>query len=194
MVERHLKSNILAALSDTPVVLVNGARQAGKSTLVKEIIGTDYPARYFTLDDAGVLSAAQDDPAGFLSGLTGPIVIDEVQRAPELFLAISRVDRNRSQADSADRLGRRAAVPRLSIRLRSMEILTRWHSPRGDREPGREVLDAIFAICFGNSCIDDIGISGISALRVIYPEALSRSDPDRGMHVRLFGTILTRHP
>jgi hypothetical protein len=96
MIERHLRSSILAALSDAPVVLVNGARQVGKSTLVREITAGDHPARYYTLDDAGVLSAALADPAGFLAGTSGPIVIDEVQRAPELFLAIkAEVDRNR---------------------------------------------------------------------------------------------------
>ncbi|MBW8003328.1 MAG: hypothetical protein FVQ80_15165 [Planctomycetes bacterium] len=56
----------------------------------------DYPAEYFSLDDPTVLSAATQDPQGFVSGLQGPMVIDEAQRVPELFLAVKReVDRSR---------------------------------------------------------------------------------------------------
>src|ERR1700733_4440651 len=93
---RFLKAALLAALSDTPVVLLHGARQCGKSTLARQIAETDYPARYITLDDAAVLSAITADAAGFLAGIDGPVVLDEIQRAPELFLAIkASVDRNR---------------------------------------------------------------------------------------------------
>src|SRR6185295_8286426 len=94
MIERNLTANVLAALSDTPVVLINGARQVGKSTLVQRLIATEHPARYFTLDDASVLAAARHDPIGFLAGIKGPVALDEVQKAPELFVAIkAEVDR-----------------------------------------------------------------------------------------------------
>ena len=96
MIHRNITAHIKAALSDSPVVLLNGARQSGKSTLVKKIASDIHPARYLTLDDAGVLAAAKYDPAEFIAGLDGNIVIDKVQRAPELFLAIkAEVDRNR---------------------------------------------------------------------------------------------------
>jgi predicted AAA+ superfamily ATPase len=56
----------------------------------------NYSARYLTLDDAGVLAAAEADPTGFLAGLEGQVVLDEVQRAPALFPAIkAEVDRDR---------------------------------------------------------------------------------------------------
>jgi len=96
MIRRNITSNLLDALVDTPVVLLNGARQTGKSTLVKAITGGKHSARYVTLDDVSMLGAVQHDAAGFLAGMTGSVVIDETQRAPELFMAIkSDVDRLR---------------------------------------------------------------------------------------------------
>jgi len=82
-------------LADTPVVLVNGARQTGKSTLAQALAkSNDY--RYLTMDDRVVLAAAKDDPAGFIAGLGGSVILDEVQRAPEIFLPIkAEVDRDR---------------------------------------------------------------------------------------------------
>lgn len=96
MFKRHIQARLLEALADTPVVLLIGARQTGKSTLVRHLAENVYPARYLTLDDATTLAAARHDPTGFLAGPDGPVIIDEVQRAPELFLAIkSSVDRRR---------------------------------------------------------------------------------------------------
>lgn len=96
MIQRKIKSKLLEALTDSPVVLVHGARQTGKSTLVKHIAENDYPARYLTFDDSGILSAAQNNPYDFISEYSENLVIDEVQRVPEIFLAIkSFVDKNR---------------------------------------------------------------------------------------------------
>ena len=91
MHERNTHESIETALADTPVVLVQGARQVGKSTLVAALAratAAATPRRVFTLDDGAVLSAAQRDPEGFVSALRGATAIDEVQRAPELFRAI----------------------------------------------------------------------------------------------------------
>jgi predicted AAA+ superfamily ATPase len=96
MIERKIKPKLLKALTDSPVVLVHGARQTGKSTLLKHVAEKDYPARYLTFDDSGILSAAQNNPHDFISGYSGNLVIDEVQRVPEIFLAIKGfVDKNR---------------------------------------------------------------------------------------------------
>ncbi len=94
---RHIAPLLTDALTDTPVVLVNGARQSGKSTLVQSLPSPAGVARqYLTLDDAVVLSAAKSDPAGFINALQGDVTLDEVQRVPELFLAIkAAVDRQR---------------------------------------------------------------------------------------------------
>src|SRR5262245_55987638 len=96
MLERSLTTPILAAVGDSRVVFLIGARQTGKSTLVQSLARHRHPARYLPLDDAGVLSSARHDPAGFVASLDAPVVLDEAQRAPELFTAIKmRVERDR---------------------------------------------------------------------------------------------------
>jgi predicted AAA+ superfamily ATPase len=95
VVERHLRPLVLEALNDTRVVVVLGARQVGKSTLVQDIATRDRPATILTLDDQATRDAAAADPVGFVAGLATPVVIDEVQRVPDLLLAIKmRVDRD----------------------------------------------------------------------------------------------------
>lgn len=94
MYARIIRQNLLAALDDSPVVLVNGARQTGKSTLIQNL-GRE--ATYYTFDDPAVLAAAQVDPFGFINALKGAVCLDEVQRAPGVFLAIkAAVDRDRT--------------------------------------------------------------------------------------------------
>lgn len=94
-VDRHLRHQVLEALSDTRVVAVLGARQVGKSTLVQGIAGEDRPAMVLSLDDQATRQAAAGDPTGFVAALQTPVVIDEVQRAPDVLLAIKvRVDRD----------------------------------------------------------------------------------------------------
>ncbi|WP_289297938.1 ATP-binding protein [uncultured Reyranella sp.] len=87
MFDRFVERRAEEALSDTPVVLIVGPRRAGKTTLVRK---TGEAGRtYITLDDQTVLEAAQSDPAGFIRGLDRAI-IDEIQRAPDLLLAIKK--------------------------------------------------------------------------------------------------------
>src|SRR5262245_6992522 len=96
MIRRHITERLLAALRRAPVVLLQGARQTGKSTLVKWLAAGRHRAEYLTLDDAVTLAAAQRDPAGFLGGFTGNLILDEVQKAPQLLPAIKiEVDRDR---------------------------------------------------------------------------------------------------
>lgn len=88
MYPRFARARIEEALSDTRVVLISGPRQSGKTTLAMDIAGDKTP--FLTLDDATVLRSAIDDPVGFVRGLERA-VIDEVQRAPDLLLAIKNV-------------------------------------------------------------------------------------------------------
>lgn len=87
MFERFVERRAEEALSDTPVVLIVGPRRAGKTTLVRKVGGAG--RTYITLDDQTVLEAAQSDPTGFIRGLDRAI-IDEIQRAPDLLLAIKK--------------------------------------------------------------------------------------------------------
>lgn len=89
MYKRHLSEKILSAVSDTPVVLINGGRQTGKSTLVKDLLSTSHA--YWTFDDSSTISAVKNDPIGFVSNLKFPVILDEIQRVPEIFLPIKTI-------------------------------------------------------------------------------------------------------
>ncbi|MBI2703918.1 MAG: ATP-binding protein [Actinobacteria bacterium] len=92
---RFVADRIEAALGDTPVVAVNGARQVGKSTLVGQIARERPGSTVVTLDDEVQREAASADPRGFVDR-DGLLVIDEVQRVPDLLPAIkAAVDRDR---------------------------------------------------------------------------------------------------
>jgi uncharacterized protein len=95
-IPRFLMAPLREALADTRVVGIVGPRQAGKSTLVHEIVTRTPAAEYVSLDDLDTRSAAESDPTGFVTGRPGMLAIDEVQRVPDLLLAIkSNVDRDR---------------------------------------------------------------------------------------------------
>ncbi|WP_323009770.1 ATP-binding protein [Paracoccus sp. (in: a-proteobacteria)] len=88
MYPRFAKERIEEALSDTRVVLISGPRQSGKTTLAMDVATDRTP--FLTLDDANVLRSAVNDPVGFVRGLDRA-VIDEVQRVPDLLLAIKNL-------------------------------------------------------------------------------------------------------
>jgi len=144
---RHAQRLVSEALADTRVVLVNGARQAGKSTLLA-LAGQPLAATWRTLDDADVRRAAIEDPTGFVD-VAGPVVIDEIQRVPELLLAIkARVDRDRRPGQfllsgSARVLGLRALPDTLVGRMETIEL---WPFSQGEIEGGSDAfVDAVFA-------------------------------------------------
>ncbi|MEP7245638.1 MAG: ATP-binding protein [Gammaproteobacteria bacterium] len=87
---------LVAALADTPAVLIHGPRQCGKTTLALQV-GQRRKYRYYTFDDAATLAAARADITGFVARLERRAILDEVQRVPELFAALKPViDANRS--------------------------------------------------------------------------------------------------
>lgn len=200
MLRRNLASKLKAALSDTPVVLVHGARQTGKTTLTRSLEGEAPARRYVTLDHFATLAAARSDPAGFVAAQDGPVVLDEVQRAPSIFMAIkAEVDGNRTPGrflltGSANIL----LVPTLSESLAGrIEILTLWPLSQGEIEGTNErFIDGVFAaklapITRGEpseaSLIDRI-------IRGGYPEPLSRADESRkaAWYDSYLSTILQR--
>jgi predicted ATPase len=69
MKRRHITPYVQAALRDTPVVFLQGPRQAGKTTLLQSLKEDGHDAAYFTFDDAAVLAAAQGDADGFVANL-----------------------------------------------------------------------------------------------------------------------------
>ncbi|MBL0311123.1 MAG: ATP-binding protein [Holophagaceae bacterium] len=135
---RHLASSLSAALEDTPVVFLAGARQTGKSTLVQAHLANEARERVFrTFDDLGTLAAVQADPEGFIASLGERAFLDEIQRAPKLFLPIkASVDRHRMPGrfvltGSANVL----TLPKVSESLAGrMEILTLWPLAQSELE------------------------------------------------------------
>src|SRR5712692_3910487 len=182
--DRHTMPALEAALADAPVVLVVGPRQAGKTTLCR-LVAQRRGARLLSLDDAAMLAAATTDPMGFIAAIDGPVVLDEIQKAPALLPAIKlAVDRRRTAGrflltGSADVLSH----PRVSESLAGrVEVLTLWPLSQGELVGRRErFIDALFA-----KAKVDAGVSGESraglverALRGGFPEAVARRDPER---------------
>jgi uncharacterized protein len=148
MYPRNLASEIAVAFRDTPVIFLNGARQTGKTTLARQIRLAGKPLQYLTLDDESVLAATRNSASGFIAGLDGPAILDEVQRAPDLFLAIkAAVDRARRPGrflltGSADVL----LLPRVADSLAGrMEIFTLWPLSQGELSGHRDdFVDTVF--------------------------------------------------
>lgn len=179
---RLVEPRLREALADTPVVAVTGPRQSGKTTLARSVAGRELT--YLTLDDDTTLAAARRDPVGFVRGLDG-VVIDEVQRAPELFLAIKKsVDEDRRPGrflvtGSADLrtvpllrdslAGRMETVPLLPLARAEIE---------GRGAPG--FLDLAFAGQLARSRSALVGDDLIAAvLAGGYPEVLARTSERR---------------
>lgn len=92
LINRFMRPRLIEALGDTPVVLVHGPRQCGKTTLAQTVPGY----AYITFDDEVQLAAAKADPVGFVTDLPNKVVLDEVQRVPGLFASLKAVvDRSR---------------------------------------------------------------------------------------------------
>lgn len=91
MIERHARPQIVSALADTRVVMVLGARQVGKSTLAESIARGEHPAAVLSFDDTLTRDAASNDPRGFVAGIRGPVLLDEIQRVPDVLLEIKAV-------------------------------------------------------------------------------------------------------
>lgn len=182
-------------MKDTPVVFLNGARQTGKTTLVRQI-ADDYSASvYFTLDDAATLAAATHDPSGFIKNLQGITVIDEVQKAPGLFPAIKTVvDNTRSPGQflltgSSNVL----LLPRVSESLAGrMEIISLWPFSQGEiNQKSESFIQRIFRpeLLRGWELPDDDMDLTQRILSGGFPEAIARRSAAR-RHA-WFGAYLT---
>jgi predicted AAA+ superfamily ATPase len=185
MIARNITANCSAALLDTPVLLLAGARQTGKSTLAKELAGSLSLARSFlTLDDPSTLSAAKRAPDSFLEDAGPQCLIDEVQRAPELFLPMKkRIDAERLPGrylltGSANVF----TLPRLADSLAGrMEVQVLWPFSQGELEGVREgFVDACFQEQDGfNDVAEEWGDLLERMARGGYPEVVHRSQVSR---------------
>ncbi len=179
---RNLKARLIEALTDSPVVMINGARQVGKSTLVKDIFEDETP--YVTFDDLTTLAAARSSPDAFVDGLPDRVILDEVQRAPEIMLALKRsVDKKRQPGrflitGSANVLALPAVADTLVGR---MEVHTLWPLSAGEIEGTKEnFLDLVFRRDFRmNPRAIDQDLLLDNVIRGGYPEVVNRKDARR---------------
>lgn len=193
MIRRHCEQQISQALADTPVVLLNGARQTGKTTLA-QVVAAQIRAPFLTLDDAATLALAASDPDGFVRQLPRPIAIDEIQKAPALFPAIKlAVDRNRQPGSflltgSANVL----TLPRLSESLAGrMEIVSLYPFSIGEIAGSREgFLARAFSAGFHPTPSASTPPTLLEWLvRGGYPEVTDRELPER--RAAWFGSYLS---
>lgn len=180
---RFAESRLAEALSDTPVILLHGPRQCGKTTLTQSF-GNPRGYAYFSFDDDVTLSAARTDPVGFAGELPDRVILDEVQRVPELFTALkAAVDRDRRAGrfiltGSSNVL----LIPRLADSLAGRLEILRLHPLAQCELAGQRprFLDSLFAgdfkLCHSERLRSEL------ADRIVaggYPAALSRRGPHR---------------
>lgn len=181
---RYLRPRVMDALADSPVVLIHGPRQCGKTTLARQV-GNDEGFVYLSFDDDVQRAAAQADPVGYVADLPERVILDEVQRVPELFTSLkAAVDARRNPGrfiltGSANVL----LVPRLAESLAGRMEILRLH-PLAQVELAREAVDflpMLFKSEFKSGAVGrrlgrdlvDLMTSGG------YPAALSRATPRR---------------
>ena len=182
---RHLRRDVVDALAESRAVAVLGARQVGKSTLVSQIASDEHPARLISLDDDATADAARADPTGFIADIDGPVAIDEIQRAPELLLAIKRrvdADQTRGQfllTGSANILSLPTVTDALPGRV---EYLTLWPLSQGEIHDVRErFIDRLFDGRWPRLTGAPVGRRHLAPILVTggYPEAQGRSTRGR---------------
>lgn len=179
---RWIAPRISEALSDTPVVLLAGPRQAGKTTLARQI-AVQRGLRYLTLDDELTLMSAREDPVGLIRSLD-QAVIDEVQRAPALLLAIKKsVDEDRRPGrflltGSANLMALPTVADSLAGRMETLSLLPLSQSEIASRPTNwidgafAGQLPAVAEPALGHDLVERV-------LRGGYPEALSRATAKR---------------
>jgi uncharacterized protein len=181
---RWFSQNLRAALRVLPVSVLTGARQTGKTTLTKSI----EPSRaYFTLDEMGVLDQARRDPDSLLA--TRPVILDEVQRAPQLLLAVKRaVDERRRTGDciltgSANLLLMEKVADTLAGRAIYLELPPFCPAEWRERKDALASLDHLFSPDFDwRRWHDEPGDWPAWLLRGGFPPALQiASEADRSL-------------
>lgn len=181
MYDRFVSQRVREALADTPAVLIVGPRRAGKTTLARTM--GDAGRSYITLDDQTAMQAAQTDPAGFIRGLDLAI-IDEIQRVPDLLLAIKKsVDDDYRPGrflltGSANVLTLPRVADSLAGRMETIRMLPLAQAEIEGRGP--TFLERLFD---GRLQGSRTAILGEDLLRLVlrggYPEAISRESERR---------------
>ena len=180
---RRIEQRLAEALLDTPVVLLAGPRQAGKTTLVRQVAAKGL--RYLTLDDELTLLAARADPVGLIRSLDRA-VIDEIQRAPQLLLAIKKsVDEDRRPGrflltGSANLMALPLVADSLAGRMETLSLMPlsqteiEGHSANWIDQAFAGQLLKTDSLALGDALTDRV-------LRGGYPEVITRDSAKRRM-------------
>ena len=177
-IPRYLAPRLREALADTPVVLIHGPRQSGKTTLARAV-GKARGYDYFSFDDESARAAVARDPAGFVADLPGRVILDEVQRVPTLFTALkAAVDRKRTPGrfiltGSANVLLVPALADSLAGRMGILRLHPLAQCELAGKPPG--FLDALFSGAIRTRVSERLGEA--LAGRIVaggYPAALAR--------------------
>lgn len=181
---RYIRSRMKEALSDSPVVLIHGPRQSGKTTLAR-LVGDEEGYTYFTFDDDVQREAAQTDPVGYIAELPERVILDEVQRVPELFTSL------KTSVDAKRKPGRFILtgssnvllVPKLSDSLAGRMEILRLHPVSQVELTGKEwsFLTTLFDSDF-KSIKNSKRLGGKLADKIVaggFPAALTRSTAQR---------------
>ena len=199
LIPRGIEPELRDILSVSRAAAITGPRQAGKSTLAKQLQAAGVVPNYFTLDDEATRLAARADPDGFALSLPRPAVIDEIQRAPSLMLAVKQIldgDPAPGQfllTGSADLLTARVVADALPGRV---EYVNLWPLSRAEIEGKRgSVIDALLdgsapqvsGAPKGRAASAEIVVAGG------FPDALTRTPRQRVRYLRSYvQTILAR--
>ena len=178
---RLIEARIAESLMDTPAVLLAGPRQAGKTTLVRQM--AEQGLRYLTLDDELTLLSAREDPVGMIRSLDRA-VIDEIQRAPQLLLAIKKsIDEDRRPGrflltGSANLMALPTVADSLAGRMETLLLL-----PLSQSEMHGSATNWIDAAFAGQLLKADTHLLGEALVETVlrggYPEAISRTTTRR---------------
>ncbi len=197
IVERTAAGIVQAALEDTPVVVLNGPRQVGKTTLTRNLSysGT---VEFATLDEEASRQAARHDPRSFVTRSADTFVIDEAQLEPRLFRAVkAEIDRDRRPGrfllTGSSRL---LSAPDMAASLVGrVETVDLWPFSQGEMAGGSEAfVDLLF-----ESPIDLVHNSQISRPDIVkrivsggYPEIVNRQPTRRPAWFESYLTTITQ--
>jgi predicted AAA+ superfamily ATPase len=185
MYRRNIIENVIESIRFSPVTLVNGARQTGKSTFIKTSFVDAGSFSYATLDDLNLLRLAKSEPITFLAQQKERAAIDEIQRVPELLLPLKKVidDARATRRFLLSGSAKILTLPKLSESLAGrMEIHTLWPLSQGEIRGQKErFVDFAFS---EESPLRPQAFSQADYLQAMvfggYPEALAQMKAGRG--------------
>ena len=176
MLKRSIVPILETALKISPVVLLKGARQVGKSTLAMEI-----RKNYVVLDDVSTRVNAKDDPVRFVEALPKPATIDEIQKVPELLEAIKIVvDKKRNNGDflltgSANILDMKQAKDTLAGRIIEIDLYP-LSAKEKTKKPNENIVDKLFVHDFSTTEVETNSVVE-SILKGGYPDVQNLKTP-----------------